>query len=216
MMKRPDARLVKSLSGGRLAQGLPPSLALALQAAVWVFIPTLALAAEGGAPSSCLGSTDPWIVLACKGGNFLVLVGLLFLFARKPLARLFRGAAERTRSEVESVRDAARSAEEELAAQKAKIANLQAELERMSEAARAEARAESERILAEARAQAERIKAQMKVQVEQEFNKARAELRRQIAGDTIQLAEKRIRQQLDGKGRERLADAAIDRMEGRA
>lgn len=206
MKKRPNSRLAQGLA--LAARGL----ALAAPAAIWISIPTLALAAEGGLAANCLGNENPLIVLACKGGNFFILMAILVYFARKPIAALLRGGAESVRSELETAREAARAAEAKLAEQKSRIENLEADLTRLREEAREESRTESARLVEEARAQAERIKTQIQLQVEQEFNKARAELKRQLADQTVQLAEARIEAQMDAPRREALAMAAIQQM----
>lgn len=165
-----------------------------------------ALAASAGGPA------NPMMDFAFKVLNFVVLMALLVYFAKKPLANMLRGAAEGARSELETAREAARAAEAELAGQKSRIENLEADLARLRDEAREESRIESARLIEEARAQGERIKAQIHLQVEQEFNKARAELKRQLADQTIQLAEAQIEEQLDGVRREALAGAAIQQM----
>lgn len=155
---------------------------------------------------------DPMMNLVYKTINFVVLLAILIYFGRKPVANLLRGAAEKTRTELETAREAARSAEAQLAEQKSKIDNLEAELERLRQEARHEAQTESERVIAEAQAQGEHIKAQIQLQVVQEFSKARTELKRQLADRTIQLAETQIEAQLDPKRREELAQTAIQHM----
>ena len=161
------------------------------------------------------GSGNPMLDFLYKVINFLILAAILVYFARKPLANMLRGGAESARSELETAREAARAAEAQLAAQKSRIENLEADLARLREEAREESRTESAHVIEEARAQAERIKAQIHLQVEQEFNKARAELKRQLADQTIHLAEEKIEAEMDAPRREALARAAIQQMGGR-
>ncbi|MEE8435930.1 MAG: ATP synthase F0 subunit B [bacterium] len=177
----------------------------ALLAALWIVAGTPALAAEAS-------GGDPMMDFLFKVINFVVLMAILVYLARKPLANLLRGSSEGARSELETAREAARAAEAKLAEQKSRIENLEADLARLREEAREEARAESAHVIEEARAQAERIKAQIQLQVEQEFNKARAELKRQLADQTIHLAEANIEAQMDAPRREALAGVAIQQM----
>lgn len=177
--------------------------------ALLLLAPRAALAAEGG-------SSDPWMDFLWKVVNFTVLMALLVFFARKPLARLFREAAQRTLEAMQQGRSDARDAEQQLAEQQRKIENLQAELVRLREEALNEAREESERVLAEARATAERIKEQMRFQVEQEFKKASSDLKRQLADEAVRLAGEQISKQLDDKARQKLAANAIDQLGDRS
>lgn len=186
---------------------LPVPFSAAFLAAVWIAATTAspALAAEAG-------GGDPMMDFLFKVINFVVLAAILVYFARKPLAKMLRGAVQGARSELETAREAARAAEAKLAEQKSRIENLEADLTRLREEAREESRAESARIIEEAHTQAERIKAQIQMQVEQEFNKARAELKRQLADQTIQLAEANIEANMDAPRREALAQEAIQQM----
>lgn len=162
--------------------------------------------AEGGAGG------NPWMDLLWKAVNFVILVAVIGYFARKPVANMLKGATQSTKAALDGTRESALAARSELDEQRRRIENLEAELERLRGEALAEARVERERLLAEARAGAERIKAAVQVQVEQEFNKARNELKRQLAVDTVAQAEALIRARLDAEGQQRLASRAIDRL----
>lgn len=176
---------------------------------------TLALAVPGVAlfAGSVLaaeeGSGNPWLDLLWKAVNTGILVTLLVVFARKPIGNLFRNAARVARETLHASKDAAASAETELAEQKEKIAGLRAELERMTASAREEAAAEGRRMIEEARAHAERIKAQIHLQLEQEMNKARKKLQAELAGETVKLAESLLASRLDEKGQAALVDKTI-------
>lgn len=160
------------------------------------------------------GGGNPWLDLLWKFINFFILVGLLFYFGKKPIANLFRNAAVKNREEMDESLQGAKTAQQELAGQQQKIENLELELKRLREEALEEARTESERIISEARAQGERIISQMRLQVEQEFNKARTGLKRDLAAETIRLAEENIRGQLDDGLRRKLADSTMEQMGG--
>jgi len=168
----------------------------------------------GAAPAWAAGegSANPWMDLLWKTINVVVLLGLLHVFARKPLLNFFRGAASGLKKGLQGTRDAAAKAESEMVEQKRKIEGLQAELERLVVEARQEAQNERDRLVAEARAQTDRIMEQMRGQVEQEFSKARIALRRQLADETLQLAEKMIVERLDDTARERLVGTTIEQL----
>jgi F-type H+-transporting ATPase subunit b len=180
-----------------------------LLAAPLLLTAATALAAEGGV-------ANPWMELFWKAVNFTALMVLLWVYARKPLANLLRGAAKETRDELTRNREETESALRELAEQRGKIENLEAELQRLLAEAKEEAAREQERLTGEARAQAERIKTQMELRLEQEFNKARSEMRRQLAEETVRLAEELIRRRLDDSTQARLTDRTIDSLGGRS
>ena len=178
------------------------SRALILSAPGAVLFAGSVLASEGGAG-------NPWMDLLWKAVNFGALVLVLVVFVRKPIANLFRSAARGAKEVLAAGKDEAASAEAQLAEQNEKIAGLQAELERMAAAAREDAAQEGRRMIAEARAHAERIKAQIRLQVEQEMNKARKELKTELAGETVKLAEELLGKRLGEKGRAALVDHTI-------
>lgn len=181
--------------------------AVAAQPAMWAVCAAAApaaWAAEGGEGG------DPWMTLMWKGINFVILWAVIIFFARKPVAAMFRAAAQEARDALEGRRERARKAEEATDEQRSRIENLEAELERLLNEAREEARAEHERMVAEAHTHAERIKTSVQLQVEQSFNRARQELQADLARETVNLAEKMIRERMDDSARERIVTRAID------
>jgi len=170
---------------------VPRRIGAALLGAAWGLLPAaLALAAEEGAHMS------PWAEMLYKTVNTLVLFGLLIYFLRKPVARFFRGAAAAQKDELEEVRKQERVASQALEDQRREIEELHAAVERMRQAARADAATELNLMTQEANTLAEKLLAQTRVQVEQELRKARMELRNQLADDTVRLAEDLIRRRL--------------------
>jgi F-type H+-transporting ATPase subunit b len=164
-------------------------------------------------PAYAAGEAPPGPMdLVWQGVNLTVLLAIIIYFTRKPIAAFFRGAASR---EKEGYDSALRESEEmaaELEAQKQKIAGLESELERMVQAARADA-AEEGRLMAEnAEAQAERIRAQARNQLEQEMSKATSALRAQLADEAVKLAGELIRSRLDDDRQQQLIAGYIEQL----
>lgn len=175
--------------------------------ALWLVLatPALVLAAEGAAG-------NPWLELLWKAVNFFALVAVLVYFFRKPLSGALHSGAQAAKSGLGDARTLARNAEDELARQREQIADLQGELARLRDEARAEAADEHERLTVAAQEQSERIQAQSKRQVEQEFNKARQVLKEQLAEETLRLAEEIIQSKMDDATRRRLAGESIEQL----
>lgn len=153
------------------------------------------------------GGGSPWLDLLYQAVNLLVLVGLIYYFARKPVARFFTSSSAGAREEFQQAHGEAERMAGELEKQREKVKNLEAELAGMKEAAQAGAKNEHKLLMAEAEAGAERIVEQGRAQVEQEMQKARAELREHLADETVRLAEELIRSRMDsGRQRELVAD----------
>lgn len=150
--------------------------------------------------------------LVWQGVNLAVLLAIIIYFTRKPIAAFFRGAASR---EKEGYDSALRESEEmaaELEAQKQKIAGLESELERMVQAAKADAEEEGRLMAQNAEAQAERIRAQARNQLEQEMSKATSALRAQLADEAVKLAEELIRSRLDDDRQQQLIAGYIEQL----
>lgn len=164
-----------------------------------------ALAAEGG-------SGNPWLDLLYKAINFFVLVGILWYLLRKPVAGFLRNTAREEKEALDRTRQTEADAVKELEEQKARIAQMQQELERMLADARADAAAEMTQMTAEADAQAERMQQAALQKIDQEFRKARLELRGELAARTLDLAEESIKSRIGPADHQRLVREYIDQL----
>ncbi len=177
-------------------------LALALLSS----LATPALAASDGAGSG--GAAFLWQL-----GNLVLLLGVLFAVARKPIEKFFAQRHEKIRGELDDASRVLAQAEERFAEWQQKLAELDSELDRVRATAERRAREEREHTLNDARAAAERIRADAVVAVEQELRRARGELREEAADLAIELAASLLREQVSDGDRKRLIDEFIERVE---
>ena len=159
------------------------------------------------------GSGEPWLDFLYKSINAVIFFGLIFFLARKPVREFFRGAARESQQNYADNRAESDRIAAELEAQRKKLVELENELKWMIEEAKESAEDERKGLEAQAAAQAERIKLHSREQVEQEMHKARLELKAQLANQTVDLAEKLIRGQMDSKKQENLVHEFIDQVE---
>jgi F-type H+-transporting ATPase subunit b len=178
---------------------------LLLLAGLTALLAAPALAAEGG-------SGNPWLELLYKAINFVVLVGILWYFLRKPVGNFFRNTARDEKAALDTTRQTEADAVKELEAQKTRIAQMQQELERMLADARTDAAAEMTLMTGEANAHAERMKQAALQKIDQEFRKARLELRRELATQTLDLAEAGIKSRIGPADHQRLVREYIDQL----
>ncbi len=171
---------------------------------VWPALPVLA-AEEAHGPTA--------MDLVYNGINLAVLLGVIFYFTRKPVARFFRTSAQDRKSGYDAAVQEAKETTAALEAQKTRISGLEAELNRMLENASADAAEEREQLSREAEAHGERIIAQARTQVEQEMNKARLALREQLADETVRLARELLSSRLDDERRAQLVTDYIEQLE---
>jgi F-type H+-transporting ATPase subunit b len=110
----------------------------------------------------------------------------------------------------------AREAKENLTAElndmRSKIAGLEMEAEQMVKSAKKDAQIEKERIVEEGRHEIERMKRQASFALEQESRKAEADLRYWVAEESIKLAEKELKQEMNQNQQNKLAEKYMDEL----
>jgi len=170
----------------------------------------LPAAAEGGGHAA-EGNETLW-----QGVNLLIVLGLLFYFARKPVAQFFADRRTRIETDLGSAAELLEQAEARNASIGRRLVDLDAEREEIREETRRRAEEESERILAEARLAAERIRGDAGLAIEQELRRARRELRKEAADLALELAGGLLREKVTDTDRERLVDEFVTRIEASA
>ena len=142
--------------------------------------------------------------------NFLILLGLLYLVAYKPILRMFDERANRIKEsmkQTESIKEQAARAEEE-AEKRIEVASK----EGREAVARAVKAAEEVRQKArqEAKPEAEAIIAKARLEIQRERDEAIDELRGELAELTIVAAEKVIERSLDKEAHRQLIDKVLE------
>ena len=159
-------------------------------------------AVEGGHADSGAVLTD--FIWRCF--NFLIMVGILVYFVRKPIKNALVGRREgiaKSLSEAEQAQAAAeakfREYDEKLNKAEAEIVTIAADLKREGEL-------ERERIIAQARESAEKIRNEAEKTAGFEIEKARAELKGEATRLAVELAETLLKKNFNAKDESRLLD----------
>lgn len=172
---------------------------------LWVVQTAPLFAAEGG-------SGSPLLDFIYKFINFAVLFGVIYYFAKKPIANAMKNSATTAKQNLDEARDAQKQVEAELEEFRQKLAQMKEEAQTMVEEAKKEAETEKERIIEEGRRLAEKVKDQARVAIEQEYKKAEAELRRWTAEETVQLAEQQIQERIEASHHENLVKNFLNQL----
>jgi len=172
------------------------------------WLPGQALAAGGGG--------DPLMDLIYQVGNFLLLLGVIFFVARKPVMAYFASRREQIMGDLDQAAAVLAAAEARQAEIQSKLGELEAQLAEIQEQSRQRAEEESQRILAKAREAAERIQSDALEASAQELLRAQQELRAEAAGLAVELATEILEQQVGDSDRQRLLDEFITRVEPRS
>ena len=180
-------------------------LAAALLSAEWV------LAAEAGAHHKAFSFTEELF----KFLNTLIVVGILYKVAYRPVRNFLRDRREGIRQALAESRAAREEAEKRLAEQRARVADLEAELVRVREQGANERAAMRERLEEEQENQAQRLLEQTRTTIELETSRARAELQNQAASLALRLAEEMLKKELGEADQERFVERYLARLDDR-
>jgi F-type H+-transporting ATPase subunit b len=145
--------------------------------------------------------------------NLVIILGVLFYAARKPVTAFFASRREQIQAGLDESAGLLRDAETRNSELQRRLADLDSELEDIREITRRRAEEESERVLAEARKSAERIQADAKAAVAQELRRAKRELRDEAAQLALDMAADLLKERIAETDRERLMDEFITRVE---
>lgn len=180
-------------------------LAVALLCTEWVW------AAEAGAHAKAFSFTEELFKLI----NTLIVVGILYKVAYHPIRNFLKDRREGIRKALEDSEAARKEAEKELAEQRSKVADLEAELVRVREQGGKERTAMRERLEEEQENQAQRLLEQTRTTIELEASKARVELQNQAASLALNLAEEMLKKELGEADQERFVENYLARLDDR-
>lgn len=145
--------------------------------------------------------------------NLGLLLAVLIYFGRKPIANFFADRRETIATELSDAADLLSQAEQRNSELQRRLVDLGSEVDGIREDAASRAEEDAERILADARATAERIRRDAQAAVAQELRRAQSELRDEAADLAMDLAARKLSEQVADADRERLVDEFITRIE---
>ncbi len=167
---------------------------------------TPSLGAKGGGGEEQPGIINLNMTLLIQVVNFLILIALLHRFLYGPLTKFLAKRAEGIKhslEEAKTAREAAAKAQEEY---EARIVATRRDAAAMREAAAREVEEERQRLLKASREEAARLVTEAKGQIEQEVKRAKAELRTEVVGLSLGVAERLLSRSLTPDDQQRLAD----------
>jgi len=129
-----------------------------------------------------------------------------------PVGHALSNSAESAKKLILHAREAEENLTAELNGMRSKIAGLEKEAEQMVKNAHKDAQIEKERIIEEGRHEIERMKRQASFALEQESRKAEADLRYWVAEESVKLAEKDLKQEMNQNQQKNLADKYMDEL----
>jgi F-type H+-transporting ATPase subunit b len=147
--------------------------------------------------------------------NFAILVGLLWFFARKPIADFLKGRTESIHQKIEEARAAREKAEKALAEVNQRLQSKDREIEELVAASVKAGEKERERLIAEGERMAENLLEQARKNIELELDQARASIKAEAVEMAMELAEKSIKDKLGASEQKQLFEEALGKLEGK-
>ena len=175
--------------------------------AALLLAPAIAVAASEPHGGGGLISFDKSLIV--QGINFLVLLVVLNYLLYKPLVGKMQertAAIQKSLEEAQAARAEATRQQEENAA---RLRSAYQEAAAIREQALKEAGEEQRKLVEAAQAEARRLVETARAQTEADIRRAREELRREVAGLAVAVAEKLVRKSLRDDDHRRIVDDAI-------
>jgi F-type H+-transporting ATPase subunit b len=141
--------------------------------------------------------------------NFFLLVGALVYLLRKPLGSFLAQRSEAIRDALAEGRRALEHSQAQLHSIEEKLKHLQEEVAGFKAAAASEMEAERERLRQAADDEAERIMQAARAQIENSTRAAKLELKTYAAQRALEMAETMVQQRLDGATQQRLVNRFV-------
>ena len=131
--------------------------------------------------------------------NVVVLIGIIYKFARKPIAEALGNNADSAKQLMDEAKEAEQKTTSNLSDMRLKISNLEKEALEMVESAKKDAESEKTRIIEEGKQEILRMTEQASFALKQEKIKAENDLRHWIAEESMKLARGRLEKEMNPK-----------------
>ncbi len=169
---------------------------------------SIALASSGGEHhGGGWAVTDTYRVI-----NFVVLAGALFLILRKPVSQFLGDRIRGIQEQFDDLEKRKAEAEQKIAEYNQRLANLEAESEKIIAMYRKQGEEARQKILKAAEDAAMKLEAQARRNIEQEIKKARQELETEIFERAIALAEEKIKKSITVQDQEKIVGDYLDKV----
>lgn len=152
-------------------------------------------------------TTDTYRVMC-----FVVLVGALVYFLKKPVAKFLNQRIEHIKDDLDTLELKKKEAEEALAGYRLQLAEMDKEAVKIQEEYKKQGEAARELIIKEAEVSAAKIKEQARNAIEEEFVRAKQKLQAEIMEVALEKAEALIKDRIRPEDHERLTAEYIKKV----
>lgn len=162
---------------------------------------------EGGGGGIDKGKDLIWRIM-----NFGVLAAVLFFLLRKPLAKGLASRRQGIKDQLDDLEKQKQEAAKQLAEYKEKLSRLDEETEKIIAQYIQDGEAAKAKIIEEAKAVSEKLQVQAKKNIEHEFDKAKQELKAEMAEQAVAMAEELIKKHIKDEDQEQIIDEYLTKV----
>lgn len=147
--------------------------------------------------------------------NLVIIIGVLFYFGRKVVGKTLLDRRLQIETAIKSAETRQREAAAALKEQQQKLADAQAEADRIRQTAESNAQVARENILAKAAKDIERLKEEASQDLNSEQERAIAQLRQQVVAMALAKVESQLQGGVNDNTQQKLIDSSIALLGGR-
>jgi F-type H+-transporting ATPase subunit b len=177
-----------------------------------ILVASFVFASVGGGEGE---HTPLWKEYMWKIINFVLLVVILFKFARKPLADFFKKRTETIEKTLNEAKEAKEAALKALREVEGRLKAKDAEIEAILATAKKSGEHERDKLIEESARLKEKILEQAKTNIEFELKHAKEAIKAEAVELAMELAEKKLREKLTKEEQEKLLDESLVKIGGR-
>jgi F-type H+-transporting ATPase subunit b len=155
---------------------------------------------------------NPWIDLAKKTFNFLVLMGLLYWLLAAKVKEFFSGRRAEIKESLEKSSERKADAEKKYREYSEKIDKASTEIDGIIEMIKAQGVTEKQKIIDDAERTAKKMKEDAHARIEQELKKAADQLKAQSVELSVKMAEEILRKSITKEDHKTMVTEYIDKV----
>jgi F-type H+-transporting ATPase subunit b len=146
--------------------------------------------------------------------NFIVIFGLIFYFARKPVKNMLKQRTEMIEKTLKEAQEAKELAQKALQEAQTRLQTKDKEIDEIISVSKQAGEQERARIIEESERLKERIFEQAKVNIEYELKGAKEAIKAEAVEIAMELAEKKIKEKLTKEEQEKLLQESLTKIGG--
>jgi len=147
--------------------------------------------------------------------NFVVIFGLIYYFARKPVKNMLKQRTEMIEKTLKEAQEAKELAQKALQEVQTRIQSKDKEIDEIMSTSRHAGEQERERIIEEGNRLKERIFEQAKVNIQYEVKSAKEAIKAEAVEIAMELAEKKIKEKMTKEEQEKLLQDSLMKIGGK-